>query len=140
MAAVAAPVGRVEESTSTLAPKTFRPVGALPHGEPDAPTMEPPERTIPLKLADPGAAEPVAPTDGFEPPPPPPPFPPAPVGRPEPPDIFSDVAPAVSIAAINVFGPTVNAIHPPAGTTSFAVVAVTVEVPSVTKAGFEPVL
>ena len=32
--------------------------------------------------------------------------------------MFKEVVPAVSIAARNVFGPTVNAIQPPAGMTS----------------------
>src|ERR1700689_5031689 len=91
--------------------------------------------------AEPAAGAPVAPTDAFAPPPPPPPPPPlAPVGKPAPPDMFSEVVPAVSIAARNVFGPTVNAIHPPAGMTSLPTVAATVDPPSVTKAAFAPVL
>ena len=104
--------------------------------------MAPPPINMPLYVAEPGAAEPVDPTEAFEPPPPPPPPPPplAPVGMPEPPDMFSEVVPAVSIAARNALGPTVNAIQPPAGMTSLPTVAVAVELPSVTKAAFAPVL
>jgi hypothetical protein len=54
--------------------------------------------------------------------------------------MFSEVVPAVSIAARFVFEPTVNAIQPPAGMRSLAVVALTLELPSVTKAAFAPVL
>src|SRR6185312_10390697 len=117
---------------SALTPRTFSPAGAEPHAEPDAPTMLPPLSSMPLYVAEPGAGEPVDPTEAFEPEPPPPPPPPAPVGRPVPPDRLSEVAPAVSIAARKAFVPTVKAIHPPAGMTSLEVVAVTVAPPNVT--------
>ncbi len=96
-AAVAAPVGRgradADTGCVTADPSTLRPL--------DVPgrAVIVPATLMPPSVALPGTADPVAPTDAFEPPPPEPPPPPAPVGRPEPPERFRVVAPAVSMPA-----------------------------------------
>ena len=54
--------------------------------------------------------------------------------------MLSEVAPAVSIAARLVAAPTVKACHELGWITSLDVVAVTLELPSVTKAALAPVL
>src|SRR5271170_5565972 len=87
-AAVAAPVGSgrlaAETGCVTAEPSILRPFDVPGIAVIVPPTLMPPS------VADPGIADPVEPTEALEPQQ-------APVGRPEPPERFSVVAPAVSI-------------------------------------------
>jgi len=96
-AAVAAPVGSgrlaAETGCVTAEPSILRPFDVPGIAVIVPPTLMPPS------VADPGTADPVEPTEALEPLPAPPAAQQAPVGRPEPPERFSVVAPAVSIPA-----------------------------------------